>query len=42
MIDPISASVTVRISVGSQPQELVFEPHSNRIYVANRGDSRYP
>ncbi|MFC9294925.1 YncE family protein [Streptomyces sp. NPDC057011] len=38
VIDPGSASVIARIPVGSQPQGLVFEPHSNRIYVANCGD----
>ncbi|GGW82445.1 YncE family protein [Streptomyces galilaeus] len=38
VIDPSSASATARISVGSQPQGLAFEPHSNRVYVANRGD----
>lgn len=38
VIDPNSASVTARVPVGSQPQGLAFEPHSNRVYVANRGD----
>ncbi|MGA5418469.1 YncE family protein [Streptomyces pseudogriseolus] len=38
MIDPGSAVVTARISVGSRPNGLAFEPHSNRVYVANRGD----
>ncbi|WP_328965660.1 YncE family protein [Streptomyces virginiae] len=38
VIDPGSASVTARIPVGSQPRELAFEPHSNRVYVANHGD----
>lgn len=38
VIDPGSAGVTARIPVGSQPQGLAFEPHSNRVYVANRGD----
>jgi YVTN family beta-propeller protein len=38
VIDPISASVTARIPVGSHPQGLAFEPHSNRVYVANHGD----
>ncbi|MFJ8085318.1 YncE family protein [Streptomyces sp. NPDC096205] len=38
VIDPNSASVTARISVGSQPQGLAFEPHSNRVYAANHGD----
>lgn len=38
VIDPGSASVTASIPVGSQPQGLAFEPHSNRVYVANRGD----
>ncbi|WP_426367446.1 YncE family protein [Streptomyces sp. E-08] len=38
VIDPGSAGVIARIPVGSQPQGLVFEHHSNRLYVANRGD----
>ncbi|MER5728948.1 YncE family protein [Streptomyces sp. NPDC002138] len=38
VIDPASASVIATIPVGSQPQGLAFEPHSNRVYVANRGD----
>ncbi|MGW1675035.1 YncE family protein [Streptomyces sp. NPDC002324] len=38
VIDPGSASVIDRIPVGSRPQGLAFEPHSNRVYVANRGD----
>ncbi|MEU1232358.1 YncE family protein [Streptomyces sp. NPDC005828] len=38
VIDSGSASVTARIPVGSQPQGLAFEPHSNRVYVANGGD----
>jgi len=38
VIDPGSVGATARIPVGSQPQGLAFEPHSNRIYVANRGD----
>ncbi|MEU0950637.1 YncE family protein [Streptomyces canus] len=38
VIDPSSASVTARIPVGSQPQGLAFEAHSNRVYVANRSD----
>jgi YVTN family beta-propeller protein len=39
VIDPGSTTVTARIPVGSQPRGLAFEPHSNRVYVANRGDS---
>lgn len=38
VIDPSTAGVTARVPVGSQPRGLAFEPHSNRIYVANRGD----
>ncbi|CAM5672385.1 YncE family protein [Streptomyces griseomycini] len=38
MIDFVSSSVTDRIPVGSQPTGLAFEPHSNRLYVANSGD----
>ncbi|MFF7485733.1 YncE family protein [Streptomyces luteogriseus] len=38
VIDPDSATVTARIPVGSQPKGLAFEPHSNRVYVANCGD----
>ncbi|MFJ4536710.1 YncE family protein [Streptomyces tibetensis] len=38
VIDPNSATVTARIPVGSHPHGLAFEPHSNRVYVANRGD----
>ncbi|MFE5590990.1 YncE family protein [Streptomyces sp. NPDC056549] len=38
VIDPGSAGVIARIPVGSQPQSLAFEPHSNRVYVANGGD----
>jgi YVTN family beta-propeller protein len=39
VIDPGSTTVTARIPVGSQPRGLAFAPHSNRVYVANRGDS---
>ncbi|WP_231905542.1 SMP-30/gluconolactonase/LRE family protein [Streptomyces davaonensis] len=38
VIDPGSASVIDRIPVGSRPQGLAFEPHSNRVYVANLGN----
>jgi YVTN family beta-propeller protein len=33
-LDRVSAS----IPVGSQPRGVAFEPHSNRVYVANSGD----
>ncbi|MFC9815926.1 YncE family protein [Streptomyces virginiae] len=38
VIDSASSSVIDRIPVGSQPAGLAFEPHSNRLYVANSGD----
>ncbi|MGW2681324.1 YncE family protein [Streptomyces sp. NPDC001436] len=37
-IDSVSSTVIDRIPVGSQPAGLAFEPHSNRLYVANSGD----
>jgi YVTN family beta-propeller protein len=33
-----SNSVRATIPVGSKPQGLAFQPHSNRVYVANSGD----
>ncbi|MFB6837926.1 YncE family protein [Streptomyces sp. NPDC056361] len=38
VIDAESSSTSAAIPVGSQPEGLVVEPHSNRLYVANRGD----
>ncbi|WP_251065537.1 YncE family protein [Streptomyces sp. ISL-44] len=38
VIDAESSSVSATIPVGSQPEGVAFEPHSNRVYVANRGD----
>ncbi|OEJ23474.1 hypothetical protein AR457_02075 [Streptomyces agglomeratus] len=38
VIDAESSSVSATIPVGSQPDGVAFEPHSNRLYVANRGD----
>ncbi|WP_225827688.1 YncE family protein [Streptomyces naphthomycinicus] len=38
VIDATSSSVSATIPVGSQPEGLAFEPHSNRVYVANSGD----
>ncbi|MEU5524977.1 YncE family protein [Streptomyces sp. NPDC047860] len=38
VIDATSSGVSATIPVGSQPEGLAFEPHSNRVYVANSGD----
>ncbi|MEU4063953.1 YncE family protein [Streptomyces wedmorensis] len=38
VIDAESSSVSAAIPVGSKPEGLAVEPHSNRLYVANRGD----
>ncbi|MFJ4723335.1 YncE family protein [Streptomyces luteogriseus] len=38
VIDATSNSVSATIPVGSQPKGLAFEPHSDRLYVANSGD----
>ncbi|MFD6969671.1 YncE family protein [Streptomyces sp. NPDC059979] len=38
VIDGTSSSVSATIPVGSQPQGLAVEPHSDRLYVANSGD----
>ncbi|MFB7359447.1 YncE family protein [Streptomyces gardneri] len=38
LIDVGSNTVIARIPVGSQPAGLAFEPHSDRVYVANSGD----
>ncbi|MFB7375155.1 YncE family protein [Streptomyces sp. NPDC056222] len=38
VIDSRFNSVSATIPVGSQPEGVAFEPHSNRVYVANRGD----
>ncbi|MEU0244605.1 YncE family protein [Streptomyces sp. NPDC006235] len=38
LIDAGSSTVIARIPVGSQPAGLAFEPHSDRLYVANSGD----
>ncbi|MCZ0982610.1 YncE family protein [Streptomyces diastatochromogenes] len=38
VIDSLSTSVTATLSVGPQPEGLAFEPHSDRLYVANTGN----
>ncbi|MFE6062884.1 YncE family protein [Streptomyces sp. NPDC056431] len=38
VIDATSNSVSATIPVGSRPEGLAFEPHSDRVYVANSGD----
>ncbi|MEU6982950.1 YncE family protein [Streptomyces sp. NPDC046324] len=38
VIDAGFNGVSATIPVGSQPEGVAFEPHSNRVYVANRGD----
>jgi YVTN family beta-propeller protein len=39
VIDAVTASVSNTILVGSMPGGVAFEAHSNRVYVANNGDS---
>lgn len=38
VLDAASHSVSATIPVGSRPAGLAFEPHSDRVYVANSGD----
>jgi YVTN family beta-propeller protein len=38
VIDAGSARVNATVPVGSRPEGVAFEPHSRRVYVANRGD----
>jgi YVTN family beta-propeller protein len=38
VIDAVSHGVSATIPVGSRPRGLAFEPHSDRVYVANSGD----
>ncbi|MFE5945333.1 YncE family protein [Streptomyces sp. NPDC056480] len=38
VIDAASHSVSATLPVGSRPEGLAFEPHSDRVYVANSGD----
>ncbi|MEW2139097.1 YncE family protein [Streptomyces sp. NPDC005409] len=38
VIDAGSGSVNATLPVGAQPEGLAFEPHSNRLYVANSGE----
>lgn len=38
VIDAASGEVTAGVPVGADPQGVAFEPHSRRVFVANRGD----
>ncbi|MFF5449359.1 PQQ-binding-like beta-propeller repeat protein [Streptomyces sp. NPDC012888] len=37
-IDAASHGVSATVPVGARPEGLAFEPHSDRVYVANSGD----